>query len=93
MPSKDAMFHASRTRYFQGSGRSQSPFSKRIFVMIPPAFMPRGIAFICLCFHLYINNFICLYICTFIRSLVTFCHHISGFCLKVFSSPGGVFIV
>lgn len=28
MPTTDAMFHSARSRYFQGSGRSQSPFSK-----------------------------------------------------------------
>ena len=30
MPSKDAVLHTSRTRYFQGAGRSQSPFGKNI---------------------------------------------------------------
>ncbi|XP_052782567.1 leucine-rich repeat-containing protein 63-like [Mya arenaria] len=37
LPASDAMFHSARTKYFQGSGRSQSPFRSQEDGMITPS--------------------------------------------------------
>lgn len=37
MPATDAMFHSARSRFFQGSGRSQSPFTSQEDGMITPS--------------------------------------------------------